>query len=443
MSRRRRRNRLPQEPVALEIESLNHDGKGVAHHDGKAVFVTGALPGEKVLARYLKVQKRHDEATAVDILTSSPDRISPECSVFGICGGCTMQHLSSANQIQAKQHALLETLKRIGKVAPNDILPPLMNDSAWGYRRKARLGVKYVQKKDKVLVGFRERGSSFITETTSCPVLHPAVGNKLAALSALIKQFSIRDKIPQIEVAIDDENAILIFRILESLSSEDEALLVKFGLEHNFIIYTQSGGPESIKRLNGEPVILSYALPDFDLHYDFLPTDFTQVNTDINRKMIKLAMQLLQTNKNDKVLDLFCGLGNFTLPLASLVKEVVGVEADRDLIERAKQNALSNQLTNTRYYQADLYQSIEQAWIDETFDKILLDPPRSGAFEIVQDIDRFKTDRIVYVSCYPGTLARDLDVFVNNKGFTLESVGVMDMFPHTGHVESIALLTRQ
>lgn len=443
MSRRRRRNRLPQEPVALEIESLNHDGKGVAHHDGKAVFVTGALPGEKVLARYLKVQKRHDEATAVDILTSSPDRISPECSVFGICGGCTMQHLSSANQIQAKQHALLETLKRIGKVAPIDILPPLMNDSAWGYRRKARLGVKYVQKKDKVLVGFRERGSSFITETTSCPVLHPAVGNKLADLSALIKQFSIRDKIPQIEVAIDDENAILIFRILESLSSEDEALLVKFGLEHDFIIYTQSGGPDSINPLNGEPVILSYALPDFDLHYDFLPTDFTQVNTDINRKMIKLAMQLLQTNKNDKVLDLFCGLGNFTLPLASLVKEVVGVEADSDLIERAKQNALTNNLSNTRYYQADLYQSIEQAWIDETFDKILLDPPRSGAFEIVQDIDRFQADRIVYVSCYPGTLARDLDILVNNKGFTLESVGVMDMFPHTGHVESIALLSRQ
>ena len=443
MSRRRRRNRLPQEPVALEIESLNHDGKGVAHHDGKAVFVTGALPGEKVLARYLKVQKRHDEATAVDILTSSPDRISPECSVFGICGGCTMQHLSSANQIQAKQHALLETLKRIGKVAPIDILPPLMNDSAWGYRRKARLGVKYVQKKDKVLVGFRERGSSFITETTSCPILHPAVGNKLADLSALIKQFSIRDKIPQIEVAIDDQKAILIFRILESLSSEDEALLVKFGLEHDFIIYTQSGGPDSINPLNGEPVILSYALPDFDLHYDFLPTDFTQVNTDINRKMIKLAMQLLQTNKNDKVLDLFCGLGNFTLPLASLVKEVVGVEADSDLIERAKQNALTNNLSNTRYYQADLYQSIEQAWIDETFDKILLDPPRSGAFEIVQDIDRFQADRIVYVSCYPGTLARDLDILVNNKGFTLESVGVMDMFPHTGHVESIALLSRQ
>ena len=220
-------------------------------------------------------------------------------------------------------------------------------------------------------------------------------------------------------------------------------MLEKFGYEHNFTIYTQTAGLESIKPLQGEPVILSYALPDYDLHYDFLPTDFTQVNTDINRKMIKLAMQLLQTGKNDKVLDLFCGLGNFTLPLASHAKEVVGVEADKDLIDRAKQNALSNNLTNTRYYQADLYQSIEQTWINETFDKILLDPPRSGAYEIVQDIDRFKANRIVYVSCYPGTLARDLDVLVNKKGFTLESVGVMDMFPHTGHVESIALLTRQ
>ena len=443
MARRRRRNRLPQEPVALEIESLNHDGKGVAHVDGKTVFVTGALPGEKVLARYLKKQKRYDEAAAVEVLLASASRISPRCNVFGVCGGCTLQHLSPEDQIQAKQAALMETLKRVGRVSPKTILAPLVNDSAWGYRRKARLGVKYVSKKEKVLVGFRERGTGLITETQQCHVLHPSVGLLISPLAELVSQLSIRDRVPQIEVAVDDTQCILIFRVLEPLSSEDEILLLNFGRQHDVIIYTQAGGPDTVAPLSGEAVTLSYLIPDFDLQYNFLPTDFTQVNTDINRKMINLALELLDVEKHDKVLDLFCGLGNFTLPIASRTAEVVGVEGDQDLVDRARQNALSNGLENTRYYLANLYEAVEhQAWHGETYDKILLDPPRSGALEVVQVMDKFNASRIVYVSCYPGTLARDLDVLVNTKGYSLDAVGVMDMFPHTGHVESIALLSK-
>ncbi|NNJ90624.1 MAG: 23S rRNA (uracil(1939)-C(5))-methyltransferase RlmD, partial [Gammaproteobacteria bacterium] len=265
----------------------------------------------------------------------------------------------------------------------------------------------------------------------------------ITPLSELVFGLSIREKVPQIEVAIDDSQCILIFRILESLSSEDQARLLDFGKQHDVIIYTQSGGPETVAPLAGEAVTLSYALPDYDISNRFLPTDFTQVNTDINRKMIRLALKLLQTQQEDKVLDLFCGLGNFTLPIARTVREVVGVEGDTDLVERAKENAEANGVQNTRYYVANLFESIEnQPWHNEKFDRILLDPPRSGAYEIVQQIEHFNADRIVYVSCYPGTLARDLDVLVNQKGYKLEAAGVMDMFPHTGHVESIALLTR-
>ncbi len=411
MGKRRRRSRIPAEPVSLEIESLSHDGKGVAHVEGKTVFVTGSLPGETVMARYLKKQKRYDEATVTEVIRPSDQRIEPRCKQFGVCGGCSLQHLSDADQIEAKQASLLETLSRIGKVTPECVLPPLINDSPWGYRRKARLGVKYVEKKGKVLVGFREKGTGLLTDTEICHVLHPSVGLLITPLSELVHDLSIRDKVPQIEVAIDDSQCILIFRVLEPLSSEDEASLLDFGRQHDVIIYTQSGGPETVAPMDGEPVTLSYALPDYGIINRFLPTDFTQVNTDINRKMIRLALELLQTRHDDRVLDLFCGLGNFTLPIARTARAVVGVEGDSDLVERARQNAESNGIHNTRYYVANLFESIDkQPWHDEKFDRILLDPPRSGAFEIVQQIERFRAVRIVYVSCYPGTLARDLDL---------------------------------
>jgi len=443
MGNRRRRKRLPPEPVELIIESMSHEGKGAAHVDGKTVFVTGALPGEMVRARYIKTQRRHDEAVAVEIINASDKRIAPKCSQFGVCGGCTLQHLSDEDQIQAKQAALLETLKRVGKVSPQQVLPPLLNDSPWGYRRKARLGVKYVEKKNKVLVGFRERGTSFITDTDACHVLHPTVGQLITPLSDMIAQLTIKDKIPQIEVAIDDSQCILIFRILEPLSGTDEDQLLKFGIDHQLAVYTQSGGPGTVGPLDGKPVELTYSLPEYNLHYRFLPTDFTQVNTDINKKMVSLAMKMLELEPSDKVLDLFCGLGNFTLPIAQSVKDAVGVEGDQDLVDRAKENALANNLDNTRYFLANLYEPVRhQPWHNEKFDKILLDPPRSGALEICAEIRRFNARRIVYVSCYPGTLARDADILVNQHGYTLEAAGVMDMFPHTGHVESIALFTR-
>ncbi len=440
---RRRKNRLPQQPVELDIESLNQEGKGVAHLDGKTIFVSGALPGEKVLAKYLKKQKRYDEAAVVEVIKASPKRIEPRCKHFGICGGCSLQHLSDEDQISAKQDALLETLQRLGKVTPASILPALTNDSPWGYRRKARLGVKYVHKKEKVLVGFRERGTSFITETEVCHVLHPSVGLLITPLAELVGGLSIKDKIPQIEVAIDDSQVILIFRILESLSNEDKDLLLAFGKKHNVFVYTQSGGPDTVSPLDGVPVSLSYSLPDQQVTHDFLPTDFTQVNTDINSKMINRALELLDLNPDHKVLDLFCGLGNFTLPIARKVKEVVGVEGDDNLVKRAGENATKNGISNARYYMANLFETLQgQPWLNEKFNRILLDPPRSGAIEMVEQIENFNADRIVYVSCYPGTLARDLDVLVNQKGYTLEAAGVMDMFPHTGHVESIALLSK-
>ncbi|MGD2118853.1 MAG: 23S rRNA (uracil(1939)-C(5))-methyltransferase RlmD [Chromatiales bacterium] len=443
MGKRKRRNRLPQEPVEVNIESLNHEGKGVTHIEGKTVFVSGALPGETVLCKYIKKQKRYDEAITLEVIKASEQRITPRCAQFGVCGGCAVQHLSSADQVAYKQQALLETLQRIGKVTPETVLPALLNDSPWGYRRKARLGVKYVQKKDKVLVGFRERGTSFITETDVCHVLHASVGENITALSELISQLSIRDRVPQIEVAIDDQQGILIFRILDELSETDKQHLLQFGEEHQLHIYVQSGGPETVTPLNGTQAELSYALPEYDIVNHFLPTDFTQVNTDINRKMVSLAMELMQPDANDKVLDLFCGLGNFTLPLAREVAQVNGVEGDTELVNRARQNAQANDIHNTDYFVTNLYEDFDnQPWMQQGYDKILLDPPRSGAFELVNRIDRFKAGRIVYVSCYPGTLARDLDVLVNQKGYRLEAVGVMDMFPHTAHIESIALLTK-
>ncbi len=443
MARKRRRNKLPQQPRELDIESLNHDGRGVAHHEGKAVFVSGALPGEKVMARYLKVQRRYDEATTESVLQPSNQRIEARCNVFGICGGCSLQHLSAQDQIQFKQDALLEMLQRLGHVTAEKLLPALTNEDPWGYRRKARLGVKYVQAKGKVLVGFREKGTSFITDTDKCHVLHPQVGDLIRPLASMIGTLSIADRLPQIEVAIDDSQCILILRILDDLIAEDRQILMDFANTHKVTFYLQPGGPDTVEPLN-QAVQLNYALPAYDLNYDFLPTDFTQVNTDINRKMVSLALQLLQPQAGDKILDLFCGLGNFTLPLARQCKEVVGVEGDPALVDRAKQNALRNGIHNTRYYLANLYESIDhEAWNGETFERILLDPPRSGAYEIVQMIEKFQAEKIVYVSCYPGTLARDLDVLVNQKGYLLEAVGVMDMFPHTGHVESIAVLRKK
>jgi len=439
---RSRRRKLPQDPVAATIESLSHDGKGVAHIDGKATFIHGALPQEEVMFRYTKKQKSHDEGMTVEVITSSVDRVEPPCEHFGLCGGCSLQHLGVEHQLNAKQEALMEAFKRIGKVEPEKVLAPLTTGSSLGYRRKARLGVKYVVKKGKVLVGFRERGSGFLADLSSCKVLHPKVGELLTELGHLIYNISIRERIPQIEVSMGDAECVLIFRILDPLSKADEALLISFASEHKVAIYTQDAGPDSVRPLS-DAVQLSYCLPNHDLTLEFLPSDFTQVNSDLNRAMIDHALTLLELSSGDRVLDLFCGLGNFTLPIAKKCSEVVGVEGDSELVQRARHNAELNQIQNSRYFTANLYESLErEPWLSETFDKVLLDPPRSGAQEVLSHLPKLGAQRLVYVSCYPGTLARDAGILVNELGYKLCAAGVMDMFPHTAHVESIALFEK-
>ena len=443
MGRRFRKPKLPQGDFEAQIQSLSHDGKGVARIDEKATFIQGALAGEKITFRYTNRKKSYDEGLVTSVIEASSDRVQPKCAHYEICGGCSLQHLDADKQIEAKQQVLLDNLEHIGKVSAQSILPPLTNDSVWGYRRKARLGVKNVPKKGKVLVGFRERASSFVADLTLCPVLHPRVGELLPQLSELVEGLSINAKLPQVEVAMDDDQCVLIFRILEDLTDTDAAAIKAFGEAHDIIPYTQRGGPDTVIPLSGIPADLHYALPDQNLELGFLPGDFTQVNTDINRKMINRALDMLDLNQNDTVLDLFCGVGNFTLPLATQAGTVVGVEGDEGLVQRAKSNAERNKLPNVDFYAANLYEELKpQPWLNQHFNKALIDPPRSGALEILPLINKMGIETLLYISCYPGTLARDAGVLVNEMGYTLVSAGVMDMFPHTGHVESIALFKK-
>ena len=442
MGRRRRRARLPEGEFEAEISSMGHDGRGVARIEGKATFVHGALPGEKVNFRYLNRRRSHDEGQVVSVIRPSEDRVEPRCDHYGVCGGCSLQHLQPSMQMQAKQVALMDNFQQIGGVEPESILPPIVNDSPWGYRRKARLGVKDVARKGKVLVGFRERGSSFVADLEKCHVLHPRVGELLPALSALVESLSISNRLPQIEMAMDDERCVLILRILDPLSVEDERLLKEFQASHAVVFYLQPGGPDTVAPLSVE-VDLHYHLPEYDVTLGFLPSDFTQVNTDINRKMIAHAISLLDLQASDRVLDLFCGIGNFTLPIARHCEQVVGVEGSAGLVERACANAGRNGISNAGFFTADLYGELPaEPWMQRRFDKALLDPPRSGALQVLPMLPKMGIKRIVYVSCYPGTLARDAGELVTKHGYRLVSAGVMDMFPHTAHVESIALFEK-
>lgn len=443
MSQRRRRPRLPQGEFPAHIDNMAHDGRGVAHVDGKATFIQGALPGEEVSFRYISRRRSHDEGVTTSVAKAAPERVPPRCVDYATCGGCSLQHMDPQAQIEAKQGILLDNLKHIGKVQPEVILPPLLNESPWGYRRKARLGVKYVEKKGKVLVGFRERGSSLVADLTQCHVLHPRVGERLPALADLIGGLSVRDQLPQIEMAMDDDRCVLIFRILSPFSSQDTQRVIDFCQAHGFIPYLQAGGPDTVAPLTGQPSRLFYSLPEVDLELDFLPGDFTQVNTDINRKMVHRALEMLAPGPNDRVLDLFCGVGNFTLPLARLAGSVTGVEGDAGLVQRATENARRNGLDNVDFFCANLYQELAPAaWLDASFNKALLDPPRSGAQQVLPLLPKLGVEKLLYISCYPGTLARDAGELVNQHGYRLLSAGVMDMFPHTSHVESIALFER-
>ena len=435
--------RLDRTPFQIQILDLSHDGRGVARRDdGKAVFVAGALPGETVLAEQTARSRRFDEARTLEVLEASPERVEPRCPHFGTCGGCVLQHLAEDRQILAKQRVLLENLERIGKVEPRRVLPPLTADS-WGYRRKGRFSVRRVDKKDKTLVGFREQDPRFVADLSVCHTTIPGIGLKVQALSALVDSLQAREHIPQIEFIAGEAAIALTVRHLAPLVDADREALAAFGREHGFSIFLQPKGPDSVHPLQGEAPALSFRLAQWDLELAFEPLDFIQVNARLNDRMIALALELLDAQPGERVLDLFCGLGNFTLPLARGAAEVVGVEGDAGLVSRARANAQRNGLANAQFFAADLTQDQRGTpWMRQGFHKLLLDPPRSGADEVLRQLPLQGIDRIVYVSCHPGSLARDAGFLVHERGYRLVAAGVMDMFPHTAHVESIALFER-
>lgn len=441
MSRRSRRKPLP-EPRLVTIESMSHEGRGIARVNGKTVFVFGALSGETVRIQVLKSTRNFDQATVLEVIEPSAQRITPRCEAFQVCGGCSLQHLSSDDQVALKQQALLDMMAHAG-IQIGDLLPPL-RASAWGYRKKARLGVKYVEKKGRVLVGFRERNTPFIADMHSCEVLLPQLGHNLDLLSELIGQLDARAQIPQIEVAADADHIQLVFRHLQALSEHDLSLLTDFAQQHDFYVQLQPGGPDSVRNLYPEQQQLYLdPLQNGKIRIAFKALDFVQVNSEINRKMVAQALLLLDLQSTDGVLDLFCGLGNFTLPMALNCRQVIGIEGDQAMVDRARASAVSGNVDNTDYHVADLTQpDTNFPWMRQRYDKILLDPPRSGALEMVQLIGRFNALRIVYVSCQPSSLVRDAAI-ICAQGYSMTHLGIMDMFPQTAHVESMAVFERK
>ncbi len=429
------------------ITDLSHDGRGVARIDGKTVFVSGALVDEQVRMRLRKRHRHFDEAEVVEVIVPSPHRVTPRCRHFGECGGCSLQHMDAEAQIHAKQRVLADNFARIGKVSPQHWLEPI-TDAPWGYRRKGRLSVRHVPKKERVLVGFRQEANPrFVAEITHCEVLHPSLGPKIGLLAEMIGGLDAARDIPQVEFAGGDEGIALVFRHMNPLSERDRAALAAFGQQHGFAIYLQPGGVSSVHLLWPEQSRLAFRIaagegvPDVEL--EFRPLDFVQVNAGMNAKMMARALELLDPQPTDRVLDLFCGLGNFTLPIARRVAEVVGVEGEHGLVERAAENAAHNGLANARFQVANLFEDQRGTdWARLPWDKLLLDPPRAGADKVLEYLPQKATKRIVYVSCHPASLARDAGILVKQHGFRLTSAGVMDMFPHTAHVESIALFER-
>ena len=428
----------------VDILSLDHEGHGVARIDSKVTFVDGALAGERAEISVYRKHAKYNSANAVAILKPSAQRAEPRCQYFGRCGGCSMQHLEASAQVAAKQRVLEENLARIGKVSPDTILRALHGPS-WGYRHRARMSSRLVDKKGGVLVGFHEKRSSFIADMESCEVLTPDVSALIRPLRDLIVQLSNADRTPQVEIAVGEHITILVFRLLEPWSEDDAVKVRAFAEQHRVQVWEQKKGPDTARPFWPEIAPeLSYSLPEFGLVMPFKPTEFTQVNTAINRALVSRALRLLQPQAGERIADLFCGLGNFTLPIATSGAEVLGIEGSKELVERARENALRNHLPNAHFVVDNLFDMTPEKFATlGHFDKLLIDPPRSGAIEVVKSLPEADAPRrIVYVSCDPATLARDAEVLCHVKGYRLEAAGVANMFPHTAHVESIALFER-
>lgn len=447
---RRRRKKLPQGAIQCEVIGFSHEGRGIAKLEGKTQFIEGALPGEIVTAKYIEQRSKFDELNVAEVLKDSPERVTPPCAHAERCGGCSLQHMATDAQITFKQGVLKEQFKHFGDIEPEAWQVPMTGPTS-GYRGKARLGVRYVAKRDEVLVGFREKRNSFLADIEQCEVLDPRIGHKLMALRALVRSLSIYETLPQFEVAMGDEGIALVVRHMKPLTDEDSTRLIDFAKQNEVDMYLQPKGADSVHKIwpEGGEDRLSYRLPLAEnkagkafVELAFHPMDFTQVNAEINRKMVAQAIEWLDLQEDERVLDLFCGLGNFTIPMASFANQVVGVEGSEAMVLRGQENAKRNDLDNLEFYAANLQADFtKESWAHEGFDKILIDPPRSGALDVVNYLPAFGAKRIVYVSCNPATLARDAGVLIEH-GYRLKKAGVMDMFPHTSHVESIALFEK-
>jgi 23S rRNA (uracil1939-C5)-methyltransferase len=434
-------------PDPLSIESVDHEARGVAHYDGKVIFVDGALPGETLTAAPYRKRERFDNAQISTIITPSPSRVAARCAHFGVCGGCSMQHADVRTQVAIKQRVLEDNLRHIGRVTPEQILRPV-EGPAWEYRYRARLSVRHVVKKGGVLVGFHERKSSFVADMRECHVLPRRIAGLLLPLRELVAGLSIRDRMPQVEVSLGSRVDVLVFRILEPLSAADETALKLFAETHGIQAWLQTKGPATaVPFWPLDAPALTYELPAFGVSMPFNPTDFTQVNHQINEVLVARALRLLAPRPEDRIGDFFCGLGNFTLPIARGAREVVGVEGSESLLVRARENAAHNGLADrTRFHAANLFEATPESVARlGAFDKVLIDPPRDGAIELIKSLcaqGDAAPSRIVYVSCSPSTLARDAGALVGEFGYALRAAGVVNMFPHTSHVESIALFER-
>ncbi|KXB30620.1 23S rRNA methyltransferase [Dechloromonas denitrificans] len=430
-------------PIGI-IESLDHEARGITRLEGKTVFVDSALPGETVEYASFRRKPSYELAHLVSVLRPSTARVEPRCPHFGVCGGCAMQHMEPSAQVAAKQRVLEDSLWHIGRVRPDSILPPIHGEP-WGYRHRARLAVRKLAQKGGVLIGFHEWRSSYIADIQSCAILPPHVSALLMPLRDLIASLSIAERVPQLDFAVGERCTALLLRILEPLKAKDEQLLRDFADRHNVVFYLQPKGPDTAYRFYPLPgPRLSYTLPEFDLELDFRPTDFTQVNHAVNRVLMRRALRLLDPRPVERIADMFCGLGNFTLPIARSGASVVGIEGSETLVKRGRESALSNGLAEfVEFGLANLFECSEASLAAlGHFDKMLIDPPREGALELVRAIGPDGPRRIVYVSCNPATLARDAAVLVTSKGYRFVAAGAVNMFPHTSHVESIAVFER-